>query len=197
MRVKICGITNIEDATISISGGADGLGFLFWKQSPRYISPQSAKMIINQLPPFIEKVGLFVNHSASEINYIAKESGITLAQLHFEISEDEVEKLEIPYIRVVRAKQIKDIQLYKDEYRFIDAFTQEYGGVGKRLNLDWFKGNDNSKIILAGGLTPENLHELQGFGFYGVDVSSGVEKAKGKKSKEKLLKFIQIAKGLK
>ncbi len=197
MKVKICGITNFEDAKIAVDNGADGLGFLFWKGSPRYISPIEAQNIISKLPPFVEKVGLFVNASADEINRVAKITGITLAQLHFEISDDEVEKLEIPYIRVIRAKSREDIDQYSDQYRFVDAFVKEYGGAGKRLNLDWFKDRDNSKIIIAGGLTPENLHELNGFGFFGVDVSSGVEEFKGKKSREKVIKFIEIAKGLK
>lgn len=196
MRVKICGITNFEDAKIAVDSGADALGFLFWRGSPRYIEPEKAKEIIDRLPPFIEKVGLFVNASADEINSISKKSGITLSQLHFEISDDEVKRLKVPYIHVVRAKSENDLNLYREQYRFIDAFVEEYGGAGKRLSLEWFRDRDNSKIIIAGGLTPENLKEIEGFGFYGVDVSSGVEKSKGKKSPEKVKSFIKIAKGL-
>ena len=196
MRVKICGITNLADALIAIEAGADALGFIFYPKSLRYISPENTAQIVKQLPPFIEKVGLFVNETAENINRHFKISGISLAQLHFEIDEVEKNKLSVPNIRVIRAKNRGDLDLYLDEYRFIDAFVEEFGGAGKRLNLDWFKDRDNSKIIIAGGLTPENLSEIKGFGFYGVDVSSGVEESKGKKSKEKVISFVEKAKSL-
>jgi phosphoribosylanthranilate isomerase len=94
---------------------------------------------------------------------------------------------------VVRAKTPADLNKFSDEFRFVDAFVEEFGGMGKRLNLKWFENRDNSKIILAGGLTAENLSELQGFGFFGVDVSSGVEEKKGKKSKKKVIDFVENA----
>ena len=191
MRVKICGITNLEDAEISIDYGANGLGFIFYKKSPHYISPEKCANIISKLPPFVEKVGLFVNMSADEINLISKISKITLAQLHFNISDDEVAKLEIPYIRVVRAKSRDDLELYSDEYRIVDAFVDNYGGAGKRVNLDWFQNRDNSRTILAGGLTPENVKEVLKYNFFGVDVSSGVEERRGKKSADKIRRFFQ------
>ena len=196
MKVKICGITNLEDAEIAIKAGADALGFVFYQKSPRYISPENCKKIISQLPPFIEKVGLFVNESSENIEKYFKISGVSLAQIHFEIKDNEVEKLEIPYIRVIRARNEIDLDKYSDEYRFVDAFVDEFGGSGKRLNLKWFENRDNSKTILAGGLTPDNLSEIQGFGFYGVDVSSGVEEKKGQKSKEKVISFLKIGKNI-
>jgi len=196
MRVKICGITNLEDAKIAIDAGADALGFVFYKKSPRYISPEDTAKIVRELPPFIEKVALFVNETGENIVRDFKTSGITLAQLHFEIDEVEKSKISVPYIQVVRAKSETDLEKYSDKYRFIDAFVEEFGGVGKRLNLDWFKNRDNSKTILAGGLTPDNVEEISDFGFYGVDVSSGVEERKGKKSKEKVVFFLKNAKKL-
>jgi phosphoribosylanthranilate isomerase len=194
VRAKICGITNLEDALLSVESGADALGFLFYKKSPRYIEPLEVKKIVEQLPPFVERVGLFVNEDAETINRISRESGISTIQLHFETENFPVEKLELPYIRVIRAEKEADLELYSDEYRIVDAFVEEYGGAGKRVNPDWFRGKENSKLILAGGLTPDNLHEIADFGFYGVDVSSGVEAEKGKKSAEKVKKFLQVAK---
>jgi phosphoribosylanthranilate isomerase len=194
LRVKICGITNLEDAIYSVEAGADALGFLFYEKSPRYISPEKAKEIISELPPFIEKVGLFVNETPENIEKIFRKSGISLAQIHFEMSEKDFSKLKVPAIRVVRAKSQEDLELYKNEYRFIDAFVDEFGGVGKRLDLSWFENRDNSKIILAGGLKPENVEETKNLGFYGLDVSSGVEEFKGKKSREKIFKFLNEAK---
>ena len=190
MRVKICGITSYEDAMIAINAGADALGFVFYEKSPRYITPQKAKSIINKLPPFVEKVALFVNEDASRINTICKESGATLAQLHYEVDDVFSSSLAVPYIKVIRAQEKLDILKYSDEYRLVDAYCEAYGGTGKRINIEWFKDVDCSKIILAGGLTAKNVHALKKYGFYGVDVSSGVEISHGIKSKEKVQEFI-------
>lgn len=194
MRVKICGITSISDALESIDAGADALGFVFYEKSPRYIEPLKAQEIISKLPPFVEKVGLFVEKSPDEINLISKLSKITLAQLHFDIDDSFVENLELPYLRVVRAKSKDDILNFSNDYRLVDAFVDSYGGAGKRLNLSWFDGVDCSKIILAGGLSVDNLDELKKFNFYGVDASSSLEIEKGKKDIFKVKKFIQKAK---
>ena len=193
MKSKICGITSYEDAMMDIEAGADALGFVFYEKSPRYISPFDAKKIISQLPPFIEKVGLFVNVDAQIINSYTQESGCTLAQLHFEASDKLYEQLFVPYIRVIRAKNKKDILKYSDEYRLVDAFCEAYGGAGERLNIEWFNDVDCSKIILAGGLNSTNVSTLKKYGFYGVDVSSGVEISHGKKDPIKVKEFIKNA----
>ena len=194
MRVKICGITSLEDALMAIESGADALGFVFYPPSPRYITPENAQKIISQLPPFVEKVGLFVNEDASAINKMSKESGITLAQIHFEASQETLDALTIPYIQVIRAQREDNILLLDGSYRLVDAYCDAYGGMGKRLNLEWFEGKDNSHIILAGGLSPENVHETLKYGFYGVDVSSSVEASKGIKDPLKTKTFIKNAK---
>ena len=194
MRTKICGITSYKDAMDAIEAGADALGFVFYEKSPRYITPIQAKKIIEKLPPFVEKVAHFVNVSADTINSICKESGATLAQLHFEAQEDLYAKLNVPHIKVVRAKDAKDIALYNNEYRLIDAYCEAYGGAGKRINIEWFENVDCSKIILAGGLNPDNVNQLKKYGFYGVDVSSGVEISHGIKDSKKVREFILNAK---
>ncbi len=194
MRVKICGITNLQDALDALDAGADALGFVFYEKSPRYISPLKARDIIRKLPPFVERVGLFVNVDSREINEIAKIAQISLAQIHFEADESFYKKLEIPHLKVIRAKSKEDIFAYRDEYRLVDSFVEGYGGEGKRLALEWFKGMDCSKIILAGGLDEKNVQEVREFGFYGVDVSSSVEKSKGKKDKMKVENFIKAVK---
>ena len=194
MRVKICGITNYEDAIMAINSGADALGFVFYPSSPRYITPESAALIIHKLPPFVEKVALFVNEKADFINQACQVSGATLAQLHFEVEETLLNALNIPYIQVTRASKEEDINLLDGHYRLVDAYCDAYGGMGKRLNLEWFEGKDNSHIILAGGLSPENVHETQKYGFYGVDVSSSVEASKGVKDPKKVTAFISHAK---
>lgn len=193
MRTKICGITSYEDAINAINAGADALGFVFYKKSPRYITPTNAKKIIDALPPFVEKVALFVNEDAATINSISHKVGATLAQLHFDVTQELTNALTTPFIRVIRAKSAQDIDSYRDEYRLIDAYCEAYGGAGKQINLDWFHGVDCSKIILAGGLNPTNVSALKEYGFYGVDVSSGVEISHGIKDIDKVQKFIQNA----
>ncbi len=194
MRVKICGITSYEDAMTAIDAGADALGFVFYPPSPRFITPDAARAIIDRLPPFVEKVGLFVNEDADSVNRMAETGQITLAQIHFEAPETFFRSLAIPAIRVIRAKHPEDVKTHQDEYRLVDAFCEAYGGMGKRLALEWFDDVDCSKIILAGGLTPDNIGEALGYGFYGLDVSSGVEAEKGKKDKDKVRRFIRKAK---
>jgi phosphoribosylanthranilate isomerase len=194
MRTKICGITNYDDAMHAIAAGADALGFVFYPPSPRYISPEKAAGIIERLPPFVEKVGLFVNEDAERINKMARTSKITLAQIHFEADDALLAALDLPHIRVIRAQSKVDVQKYADEYRLVDAYCEGYGGMGKRLNLEWFSGVDCSKIILAGGLTPETVEETKSYGFFAVDVSSGVEASKGIKDPAKVAQFIKRAK---
>jgi phosphoribosylanthranilate isomerase len=194
MRVKICGITNFEDAKFASDSGADALGFVFYEKSPRYIKPQKAKEIISMLPPFISKVALFVNETPQKIDEICEFIDADYAQIHFEANKDFYEKLKTKHIKVIRAKNREDVWKYPNEYRIIDAFVPEFGGSGKRVNLEWFVCIDKSKIILAGGLNPDNLKEVINLGFYGVDVSSGIEKEKGKKDLLKVKKFIELAK---
>ena len=194
MRVKICGITSYEDAMMAINSGADALGFVFYPPSPRYITPKDAALIIDKLPPFVEKVALFVNEEADFINQACQVSGATLAQLHFEVDDVLLQKLKVPYVQVTRASKEDDVSTLKGQYRLVDAYCEAYGGMGKRLNLEWFEGKDNSKIILAGGLSAENIHETSKYGFYGVDVSSSVEASKGVKDPAKVTAFIRNAK---
>ena len=193
MRVKICGITSYDDAMVAIDAGANALGFVFYEKSPRYIDPKRAKEIIEQLPPFVEKVALFVNKTASDIDAISTKVGATLAQIHFEADEDLYNSLKTPHIKVIRAKNKDDILRYKNSYRLVDAYCETYGGSGKKINLEWFEGIDCSKIILAGGLDASNVSSIKKYNFYGCDVSSGVELSYGKKDKTKVISFIKNA----
>ena len=193
-KVKICGITNINDAKNAIKFGADALGFVFYEKSPRYISPKNAYEIVKKLPPFVEKVGLFVDKTASEINSTCAEAGMTLMQIHFDADASLYENLDLPHIKVIRATCKDDLDKYSDEYRFVDAFVESFGGAGKRVDISWFEGVDCSRIILAGGLNSHNLHEVKKYNFYGFDVSSGVEKTKGIKDINKMEAFIRKVK---
>jgi len=196
MRVKICGITNLEDALHAIECGADALGFVFYSESPRYITPKDAKKIIDKLPPFIERVGLFVNEEIDTIDIVCKYTDISLAQIHFDVDADFLSEIKVKTLPVIRAQKPQDIYKFDNEYRLVDAYCESYGGEGKRLNLEWFEGVDCSKIILAGGLSPENIEEVKKYGFFAVDISSGVELEKGIKDPKKVEQFIANAKSL-
>jgi len=194
MKVKICGITNYEDARLACDAGADALGFVTYPKSPRFIKPEDIKTIIRKLPPFVTKTVLFVNVEADYVNEVMAYTKADLAQIHFEADEGFYDQLTCRHIKVVRAKEKNDIEKFVGEYKIVDAYVPEYGGSGKRVALEWFENRDNSDIILAGGLNPENVFEVGRYGFYGVDVSSGVESAPGKKDKRKVRKFIELAK---
>jgi phosphoribosylanthranilate isomerase len=194
LRIKICGITNLEDALDAISAGADALGFVFYEKSPRYIDPLQAKEIIEQLPPFVQSVGLFVNMVAPQVDFICKRVGLDIAQIHFDADEKFYHSLQSRSIEVIRVKEKSDLEnLNPGKFYLVDAFVESYGGEGKRIALEYFDGIDCSNLILAGGLNSQNLQELQGYNFYGVDVSSGVEASKGKKDKSKMDSFVKSA----
>lgn len=193
MRVKICGITHLQDAQDAIDAGASALGFVFYKPSPRYISAEDALKIVNALPPFVQTVGLFVNENEAFINETCLKAKMQLAQIIDDEEKLDYSKINPKTIHVVRAKSQEEIIAIGNEYVLVDAFVESFGGEGKRVALEWFKGVDCSKMIFAGGLEAQNLKELRGFNFFGVDVSSGVEQSKGKKDKQKMIDFVKAA----
>jgi len=193
MRVKICGITNIQDAFDAINVGASALGFVFYKPSPRYITPNEALKIVEKLPPFVQSVGLFVNEKVELINEICLNSKMQLAQIIDDENSLDYSKLKVKYIKVIRVKSRVDLEKLNDDYYLVDTFVDGFGGKGQRLCLDFFKDLDCSKFILAGGLNSKNLKELNGYSFFALDVSSSVEKEKGKKDKQKMIDFIKVA----
>jgi len=133
VRVKICGITNFKDAIQAIESGADALGFVFYNKSPRYIKPADAKKIIDKLPPFIGRVGLFVNEGIDTIDTISNYCDLTLSQIHFDVDEDALNMIGSKALPVIRAKEAKDILQYKDRYRLVDVYCEAYGGSESRM----------------------------------------------------------------
>ena len=203
LRVKICGITNAEDATAAAALGADALGFVFYKKSPRYVAPAVAKHIIASLPPFVVAVGLFVNEDLKVVRDVYDECGLALAQLHGDEPASYCLELARPVLKAVRLKDrasllaLAELQGRAGVRGFIlDTYSdQAYGGTG--LTTDWNLAAEaarTSRVLLAGGLTPENVGEaVCTVRPYGVDVSSGVETAPGKKDHEKIRAFIEAA----
>ncbi|MDI6703379.1 MAG: phosphoribosylanthranilate isomerase [bacterium] len=197
VKVKICGITNKEDALASIDVGCDALGFVFAK-SPRRITPEKARKIISALPPFVSIVGVFVDESAEIVKGIADYCKLDVLQFHGNESPSYCK--EFSGIRVIKAFRIKDegsldiIKGYNLTCYLLDTYVEEgYGGTGKTFNWDLAKKVGMfSRIILSGGLTVDNIsHAIKAVHPYGVDVSSGVESRPGKKDHEKLCEFIR------
>ena len=197
IKVKICGTTSLKDAFLAVESGADAIGFIFYKMSPRSISQKEAKEIILQLPPFIETVGVFVNETSDKINRIAEQCKLNSIQLHGEESPAlcrRVKRKVIKAFRVKNADSLKSIASYDVSGFLLDSYNDgSKGGTGQVF--DWnlaLRVKKQGPVILAGGLNPYNvftaIHRVKP---YGVDVCSGVEKSPGIKDHEKIREFIK------
>lgn len=200
LKIKICGITNTEDALAAISYGADAIGFVFYRKSPRAVTPDVAKSIINNLPPIVTTVGVFVDQDENEIKKIASDIGLNIIQLH---GSEPIEacNLNKKVIKAIRVKDLTDLApiiTYKNISAFLlDTYSPDsFGGSGQVFNWDIaLEAKKIGRVILAGGLTHENVREaIEKVRPYGVDVSSGVEtNTKGIKNHKKLKLFIENA----
>ena len=199
-RVKICGITNLEDACHAAACGADALGLVFYPGSPRFIEPELARRIIAELPPLVTTVGLFVNESPVRIREVVALCGLDTVQLH---GDERPDQCSYPPCRVIKALRLHDRMEdgvyagYRVAALLLDAYVpQQFGGTGQRC--DWQRAAviaARHRVILAGGLNPENVAEaVRQVHPYGVDVSSGVEAQPGKKDPLKVARFIRLAK---
>jgi phosphoribosylanthranilate isomerase len=200
-RTKICGITNLEDALVAVAAGADAVGFLLYRKSPRYVEPMMVQQIVAQLPPFVLPVGVFVNEEIKIVRDLMDTCGLALAQLHGEETATYCRELCRPVLKALRLRD-RSTFLALAEFQgragvrgfLLDTFSDEvYGGTGQVV--DWSLAREAARaatVILAGGLTPENVGQaLRAVQPYGVDVSSGVEGAPGKKDHEKVWAFIR------
>ena len=197
LKVKICGITNIEDALIAVEAGANALGFVFFQGSSRYISPEDATEVIRSLPPFVQTVGLFVNEEVAVVNLIADRCGLDVIQLHGEESPEycnDIKRRVIKAFRVKDESSLDEMPNYQVAAYLLDAwFPAAHGGTGTTFN--WgiaAKAATTNTIILAGGLTPLNVAEaIATVKPYAVDVSSGVESVPRKKDANLIKSFIK------
>jgi len=196
VRVKICGITRLEDALHAIAAGADALGFVFYEPSPRYITPQAAACIIKQLPPFVATTALFVNAEPALVNTVIDECKIDLLQFHGDEKAAFCEQFSRPYIKALRMKLGVEVDKVAKQYAtarglLLDAYKAGVpGGTGESFNWDMIPCSMRSSIILAGGLDDKNIREAITYVKpYAVDVSGGVEASKGIKSPDKLQRF--------
>ena len=196
-KVKICGLTSLEQALSCAELGADWIGLNCWPGSSRYIPPEEAREIVSALPESVTTVGIFVNESPESLKKIMSETRLDLAQLHGDESVELTAKLGVPFFKAFRVSpefKLEQIQKFRKEYFLLDAFNKNhYGGSGQKL--DWDLASSASalgKLILAGGLTPENVAEaVKIVQPWGVDVCSGVESEPGIKDLWRVEKFIQ------
>lgn len=203
VKVKICGITNLEDAIASVDAGYDALGFVFYKKSPRYITPQKTRDIIKQLPRKIIKIGVFVNSEEKTIKHIAKSCGLDILQFHGnELPEFCARFKDYKIIRAFRVKDkinFKKISRYRTFAYLFDTFVNsKIGGTGKRFDWELIRGiraKIKRPVFLSGGLNEKNVKEaIKVIRPEWIDVSSSVEKKPGKKDHKKLKKFIEVIK---
>ncbi len=201
VKVKICGLTCLEDVLDAIDLGADYLGFNFYSESSRYIDPQKAQVLFQDIPPNIPKVGVFVNEDLQRVIDLAIKLPLDILQFHGDEKPEELNVLGRPWYKAIRLKNensLQSISFYHCDWILLDAFSEkEYGGTGQLASWDLVKKASQlgKKIILAGGLNEENIAKavatVQPFM---VDVASGVESLPGKKDKKRMELFIKRAK---
>ncbi len=196
VRIKICGITNPDDAAIAVAGGADAIGLVFYEQSARYVTIEQARKITDNLPPFISRVALFVNASADYIHDVIGNVGIDILQFHGDESDADCSRYEKSYIKAIRMRKNVDLVLECERYKgtsalLLDSFDEsQYGGTGRTFNWSVVPGDIAKPVILAGGLTADNVKEaINRVHPYAVDVNGGVEISKGKKDADKIYAF--------
>lgn len=201
-RVKICGITRVEDARAAIDSGADALGLVFYSKSPRYVELSVAANIARTIGPFVTTVGLFVNAEAAQVREAVKTVGLDLLQFHGDEDEAYCAQFDMPYIKAIRMSPELDVKEVVTKYPsargfLFDAWNKDkYGGTGETFEwqrLSSLKESADTDIpfILAGGLTPENVDQaVAAVKPYAIDVSGGVEQSPGIKSPELIQQFI-------
>lgn len=202
VKVKICGITNLEDALVAVEYGADALGFIFYEKSSRCITPENVQEIIKELPPFVTTVGVFVNEAIGNISEIKRTTAIDAVQLHGDETPETCEVLGNKVIKVFRvggqqSAVSSQLAKYHVSAYLLDTHREGVlGGTGETFDWDIaIEAKKHGRIILAGGLTPDNVAEaVKKVRPFAVDVASGVEERPGKKDLKKVKEFIERAK---
>lgn len=197
-RVKICGITRLEDALDAIDAGADALGFVFYPPSPRAVTAARAQSMIKKLPPFVSKVGLFVNASAQDVLQAIHIAGLDCLQFHGDESADFCAQFNLPYYKAIRVKPESNLLQCEADFAtatalLLDTYSEQaVGGTGKTFDWHLIPAGLSKPILLAGGLEADNVaRAILQVNPYAVDVSGGVELHKGIKSKDKMIAFMR------
>lgn len=204
-RVKVCGITNLADAEKALEFGADALGFNFYPPSPRWITPQAARAVLQRLPEGTSNVAVFVNESQKKVNEIIAQGELAdgrqaygAIQFHGEESRAYCRGWPLKVIKAFRVRDkesLKDMEQFPADFYLLDSWSSGYGGSGAPFPWEWLDGLKTEKLILSGGLSIENVAQaVRRVRPYGVDVCSGVEARPGIKDHAKLKEFILAAK---
>ncbi|WP_339339536.1 phosphoribosylanthranilate isomerase [uncultured Oceanicoccus sp.] len=197
-RIKICGITHPDDALVAVEAGADAIGLVFYEPSPRSVSVAQAAKICSVIPAFVSVVALTVDATPASMQTITSELPIDLLQFHGQESPEQCEAAGYPYIKAIRMKPELDIAKEIDRFAtarsiLLDTYRQGVpGGTGESFDWNLIPKQRLSRIVLAGGLTPDNISDaVAQFRPYAVDVSGGVEVSAGSKDKDKVVEFIK------
>lgn len=201
-RVKICGLTSVEDALVAVNYGADAIGLVFYEPSPRYVEIDQACSIAKKLPAFVTKTALFVNPDKNYVEQVLAEVDIDLLQFHGDEDAEFCQQFSKPYIKAVRMQEATDLEFLANEFKassglLLDAYVPGVpGGTGEKFSWEWIPESLALPVILAGGLTTENVKQaIHTAKPWAVDVSGGVEASKGIKSEQKIKQFMQEVAG--
>lgn len=197
-RVKICGITRVEDALAAVNYGCDAIGLVFYEKSPRFVDTARAAQIVAALPPFVSAVGLFVNATEAEIRAVLSTVRLDVLQFHGDEPPEACARLGLPYLKAVRVRPDTNLVQYASDYReakalLLDAFAEGMpGGTGQTFDWTLIPSGLSKPVILAGGLNALNVTEaIRQTRPYAVDVSGGVEREKGIKDADKIAAFMR------
>jgi len=203
MKIKICGLTDPENSKQIASLDIHAIGLVFFNESPRAVSIEQANEIIQELPPFINKVGLFVNASSNFVDQVLNSVNIDTIQFHGDESSSDCSQFQMPFIKAIRMREGTNLLSQAEEFSsasglLLDSFEEDsYGGTGKSFDWNLIKNNLDLPIILAGGLNKDNIMSaIEKTQPYAIDISSGVEVDKGIKDIEKTKEIIEIVKSI-
>ena len=200
-RIKVCGLTRAEDVQAAVAAGVDAIGLVFYPESPRHVTIAQAVTLCREIPPFVTIVGLFVNASRAEVHRVVESVPLNLLQFHGDETMDQCEGFGLPYLRAARVRPGVDLLEFASQFPsaralLLDTWTPAYGGSGESFDWSLVPASCPLPVILSGGLTPDNVAEaIRQVRPVAVDVSSGVESAKGIKDAAKIRAFVSAVRG--
>ena len=201
-RIKVCGLTRVEDVQAAVAAGVDAIGLVFYPDSPRHVSIEQAAALCRHVPPFVTIVGLFVNASRAQVHRVIEAVPLNLLQFHGDETADQCEGFGLPYLRVARVRPGVDLLEFAAQFPsaralLLDTWTPVYGGRGESFDWSLVPAACPLPVILSGGLSPDNVADaIRQVQPAAVDVSSGVESAKGIKDAAKIRAFVSAVRGV-
>ncbi|MBU3667152.1 MAG: phosphoribosylanthranilate isomerase [Rhodocyclaceae bacterium] len=201
-RIKVCGLTRVEDVQAAVAAGVDAIGLVFYPDSPRHVSIEQAAALCRHVPPFVTIVGLFVNASRAQVHRVIEAVPLNLLQFHGDETADQCEGFGLPYLRVARVRPGVDLLEFAAQFPsaralLLDTWTPVYGGSGESFDWSLVPAACPLPVILSGGLSPDNVADaIRQVQPAAVDVSSGVESAKGIKDAAKIRAFVSAVRGV-